>query len=368
MTAPAPIPSRIKSAALLACAILLAWALTALQSVLLPVLLALLLAYLLDPIVSWLERRMTRPQAIALIYATGVAAVVLAVILVLPWMAGQVKELARRLAELADRLPEAGVNTVAWVEGRLGMSLGLTRDAETLAAQTRQWLTEHRAELFRLSSSGLEGGWAGLKGFLGLLMNAALVPIYAYFFLLGLNRLPSMLRDLLPVSYRDQGMRVLSQVHQTMAAFFRGRLLICAGKGVVAAAGLALGGVPFGILVGLASGVMSLVPFLAFPAAGAAGCAFALLEGQGLSGALWVLGALGAAELFESVAGPWILGREMALHPAVVLFALIVGGKCLGIMGLLLAVPLASVVKIVWRELLFPWWREVADRAPGEAG
>ncbi len=52
----------------------------------------------------------------------------------------------------------------------------------------------------------------------------------------------------------------------------------------------------------------------------------------------------------------------MALHPAAVLFALIVGGKCLGVMGLLLAVPMASVLKIVWKELLFPWWREVADR------
>ena len=160
-------------------------------------------------------------------------------------------------------------------------------------------------------------------------------------------------------------MRVLTQIHQTMAAFFRIRLLLCLGKGVVAAVGMALGGVPFGILVGLGSGAMSLVPFLAFPAAAALGCSLALLDGQGASGVLWVLGALGAAELFEALATPLVLGREMSLHPAVVLFALLVGGRCLGILGLLLAVPLASGVKILWRELLFPWWREVADRPEG---
>ena len=355
---------RVKVAALLASAALVVWALIALQSVLLPVLLALLLAYLLDPLVALLERfGLRRTRAIALIYLLGLAAFVLFLLFVIPWFAGQASALAARLGDLVDRLPELGVRAVAWVEARLGVDLGLRQEAQLLSEQAKTWLLTHRADLFRLSSGALRTGWTGLQGLGILLMNAVLVPIYAYFFLLGLNRLPGLLRDLLPGSYRARGMSVLTQIHQTMAAFFRGRLLICVGKGLVAALGLGVGGVPFGVVVGLASGAMSLVPFLAFPAGAVLGCSFALLEGQGLGGVLWVLGALGAAELFESIATPWILGREMALHPAVVLFSLIVGGKCLGVMGLLLAVPMASVLKIVWRELLFPWWREVADRS-----
>ncbi len=354
---------RVKVAALLASAALVVWALITLQDVLLPVLLALLLAYLLDPLVALLERLgLPRTRAIALIYLLGLVGVVLVILFVIPWFAGQASALAGRLGDLLNRLPALGVRTVAWVEGRLGIDLALRQEVQRFSEQTKVWLLSHRADLFLLSSGTLRTGWTGFQGLLVLLMNGILVPIYAYFFLLGLNRLPGLLRDLLPGSYRERGMSVLTQIHQTMAAFFRGRLLICVGKGLVAALGMAIGGVPFGVVVGLASGVMSLVPFLAFPVGAVLGCSFALLEGQGMGGVLWVLGALGAAELFESVANPWILGREMALHPAVVLFSLIVGGKCLGVMGLLLAVPMASMLKIVWKELLFPWWREVADR------
>lgn len=345
----------LKLAALFASAALAVWAVAALEDVLLPVVLAILLAYLLDPFVEWLTRRgLTRPRAIAAIYLAGIALAVAALLFGLPWMAGQAARLARHVTEL----PELGVRALAWIEDRLGLQLGLEHEARDLSEQAKAWLLAHRDQLPRVLGST----WTGLKGVGQVLLTAVLVPVYGYFFLLGLHRLPALVRDLLPAAYREKGMSFLTQVHQTMGAFFRGRLLICAGKGVVAATGMALGGVPLGICVGLASGVLSLVPFLSFPAAGAVGCAFALLEGQGLSGVLWVLGALAAAELFESAASPFILGREMALHPAVVLFSLFVGGKCMGFLGLLLAVPLAAVVKIVWREFLFPWWREAAER------
>ena len=361
------IPRRMKIAALLASAALLGWALVALQSVLLPVLLGLLLAYLLDPLVAALTRcRLSRQQAIAVVYLTGLAFLALVLLFAVPWLVGQASVLAERVHELAMRLPEFGTQAMAWLEGRLKMDLGLRREAQEISEQAKAWLLAHGKELFHFSSGLFGTAWTGVKGVAEVALAAVLVPVYGYFFLLGLDRIPALLRDLLPVSYRERGMAVLSQIHQTMSAFFRGRLMVCAGKGVVAAAGMAAGGVPLGVCVGLASGVMSLVPFLAFPGAALLGCAFSLLEGQGFAGILWVLGSLGAAELFESIAGPWILGRQMALHPAVVLFSLFVGGKLLGVMGLLLAVPLASVLKIVWKELLFPWWREVADRAGGE--
>ena len=255
------------------------------------------------------------------------------------------------------------MEVVDGVEVLAGVGVGLAHSAEDLSLQARTWLLEHRQQALHLSSGILGPALTGLRGLGVFLLDLVLVPVYAYFFLHGLDRLPGILRDLLPVSYRERGMSILTQIHETMASFFRGRLLLCAGKGVVAAVGLWIGGVPFGICLGLASGAMSLVPFLSFPGAGILGCALALLEGQGASGVFWVLGSLGAAEAFETVAGPWILGRQMSLHPAVVLFSLLVGGKLLGAMGLLLAVPLASMVKILWKELLFPWWRELADAA-----
>ena len=356
------IPRRAKLAALLAAAALLAWALVALQAVLFPVLLALLLAYLLDPLVGLLERAgMPRSRAITAIYLSGLVLAALTGLFGVPWLAGQTAALLARLEELVHRLPEFSAPIGAWAERRLGVR-GLSASTETLSGQARAWLLAHKGEAFHLTSGALGTALSGLKGLGVLLLDLVLVPVYAYFFLRGLDRLPGVLRDLLPVSYRERGMSILTQVHETMASFFRGRLLLCAGKGVVAALVLWIGDVPFGICLGLAAGVMSLVPFLSFPAAGFLGCALALLQGQGVNGLLWVLGGLGAAEAFETVAAPWVLGRSMSLHPAVVLFSLLVGGELLGAMGLLLAVPLASTVKILWKEILFPWWRELAEK------
>ncbi len=359
-------PRGIKVLLLLASAVGLGWLLVTLKGVLFPVLLALLLAYLLDPLVVGLMRlRLSRPRAIAVLYGAGLAVVVVFLVVGVPWAARQGKALDGRLSELARSLPAWGEKAVTWTEQRTGLKLGLEPEAKTLAEKTRDWILKHPVDVRSLSGGALDITGSGLKWMLAFATTIALVPIYAYFFLLGLDRLPGVLRDLLPVSYREKGMSVLTQIHQTMASFFRGRLLICGLKGVVAAVGMTLGGVPLGALVGLGSGAMSLVPFLAFPAGSILGCSFALLDGQGLHGVLWVLGSLSAAELLEAVANPWLLGRQMALHPAVVLFSLFVGGKLLGAMGLLLSVPMASAVKILWQELLFPWWRELADRTEG---
>ena len=356
-------PYRLKILLLLAAAVGLVWLLVTLQGVLFPVLLALLLAYLLDPAVAGLMRfGLSRPRAIAVLYGAGLAAAAVFLLVGVPWGARQAGALSGRLSELAESLPAWGEKAVSWTERHTGLKLGLEPEAKSLAERTRDMILKHRAEVLPFTGGALDVTTSGLKWLFAVAMNVVLVPVYAYFFLLGLPRLPDLMRDLLPVSYREKGMSVLTQIHQTMAAFFRGRLLICGLKGVVAAIGMTLGGIPLGALVGLGSGVMSLVPFLAFPGGAVLGCSFALLDGQGLSGVLWVLGSLSAAELVEAVANPWLLGRQMALHPAVVLFSLFVGGKLLGAMGLLLAVPMASTAKIVWRELLFPWWREVADR------
>ncbi len=353
----------LKILLLLASAAGLLWLLVELQGVLLPVLLALLLAYLLDPVVTSLMRlRISRPRAIAALYLVGLAILVVFLLVGIPWGARQAGALSGRLSELAESLPAWGEKAVSWMERNTGLRLGLQTEAKTLAESTRDWLLMHRADVLHTSGGALDVTKSGLKWLLAFAMNVILVPVYAYFFLLALPGLPGVLRDLLPGSYREKGMSVLTQIHQTMAAFFRGRLMICGLKGLVAAVGMAIGGIPLGVLVGLASGGMSLVPFLAFPAAGTLGCSFALLDGQGLTGVLWVLGSLAAAELVETAVGPWLLGRQMALHPAVVLFSLFVGGQLLGAMGLLLAVPLAAGVKILWLELLFPWWRELSDR------
>lgn len=215
------------------------------------------------------------------------------------------------------------------------------------------------------------GGVLSVLGFLVLL------PVYTYFLLFELERIHDFVRAHVPKKERERVTRIGRSVGQVIANFFRGRLLISVLKGLVIALGLTLLGVPYGFLLGMLAGALSLVPFVG-PTIG-----FLLTElvelqqMDGAGGASWVSLALiaGVFALAEFLEGyvfiPKILGDSLGLHPVVILVSVFVGGAALGLFGFLIAIPLAATLIILFRELVMPAIEDFAeedshvDEAPG---
>ena len=203
----------------------------------------------------------------------------------------------------------------------------------------------------------------------GLLSLIVLTPIYAWYLLFELERIHSVVRRYVPAPEKERVARIAQSIGTVLTAFFRGRLTVCALKGVLLSLGLLVVGAPYAVFLGMTSGFASLAPFVGSLAGYAFSFLVALLEPGADLGLtfLFVSAVFGLAEVVEGyVLMPRILGDSLGLHPLFVFVAIFIGGATLGMFGFLLALPLAASGLILFRELVLPALEQFA--AGSEAG
>jgi predicted PurR-regulated permease PerM len=368
-------PAR-RNLVLLALALLLAWFAWSVRTVLNPLGVGYLAAYILMPLVVRLERRgLSRRAAVNWIFVTGFGVAAL----VLVGLAWQLRTLVLDIGA-SVRESNQGVMLHAELQRRADeftatlRDLGLTvddwqvPDLEALRAEVSRFL-EERGGLTRTGMAVAGRGFVLAGRFLGGLVSVLglflLVPLYAYYFLFVIGDLHGSVRRYFPRRERERLTRVFERIGEVISSFFRGRLAVAFAKGLLLALGLSLTDMPYGFLLGMLSGALSIIPF-----AGAfTGFLLALLVGvleHGVIGSGWRAGLVfGLGEVVEGyVLVPRILGDRLGLHPLVVFFALLAGGASLGMLGLLIALPLTATLVILFQEFVRPALRQFADE-PG---
>ncbi|HEX3132268.1 MAG TPA: AI-2E family transporter [Planctomycetota bacterium] len=234
-----------------------------------------------------------------------------------------------------------------------------------------QWLGPVVQNLEREVNTQLEtlpgrlGGWAtsSLTSFdavLSLGLDILLVPIYAFFLLIAMPSVRTGVHRYLPLWHREQLLRIIREIEKVVAAFFRGRLivcLICASLTYIGflAVGFSGTGVPYAALFSLSIGLATAVPLAGLIFLVPALIMTGLDGGTGVTVALVGIVYVVVQVLETVVLTPTIMGREVELHPVTLIIALLLCGKLLGILGLILAVPIAATCRILAREFFWPW-------------
>jgi len=340
---PAPEASRASSRGIYA-AVALFFALAAVSylayqasQVVLTLLVTLLLAVVASAPVDWLARRgLGRGKATALVVGTFGLALWLGWVLVAP----AVEQQARQFADALPALLEDAEAVVARSGEILGVEAGADLELENLPGAARE-----------LVSEDLLAATAGFGRSVVALLSYAFVAFVATIFLV-VRPFPVVdgFVALFPASRRGRVREVLAAVYRTVQRWLLGQLVAMGFIGVSTAAVLWLLGVPFALLLGLFSGLVSFVPFVGAFVSAVPPILLALLSDPVL--ALWVALAYTAIQQVESqVIQPLVMSRAVALHPAVLLFGLLLMGSLFGIVGLLLAVPLVATVQVLVREL-----------------
>lgn len=409
----ARLPPLWRNLILVGIAALVLWFAWTVRAALNPLLIGLLFAYMLHPMVLSLERRgRSRKVAVNVIFCS--AALLLGAIGLAVFWQGRLlwRDLAREGGVL-EQLEERGEQGLVWAETRL-QELGLAeaprapdaappqapppgdgpapgdaeveppdqegatpdQEVEPPASPLREMFADTLAWI-RSPGAPADAGRAGLAAAGGLLAFVRvvfgsllsflgwvlLVPIYTWFLLFELERIGSFVRGYVPRAERPLFSRIGRQITEMLGNFFRGRVLVLLVKGLVLVVVMWVAGVPYAILLGMLSGVLSIVPF-AGPAIGY-GIAFllCLLEFTPLSAAIRIAIVFSIGELIEGyVLIPKVMGDSMGLHPVVVLAAFMIAGSALGMFGLLLALPLTATVIILGRELVLPALRDMAEQ------
>ena len=131
--------------------------------------------------------------------------------------------------------------------------------------------------------------------------------------------------------------------------------------GVLYSFGLWLAGLDLALLIGMAAGLVSFVPYLGFIVGLVSASIAILVQTQELMPLMWVLAVFGVGQVLESsILTPLLVGDRIGLHPVAVIFAVLAGGQLFGFMGVMLALPVAAVVAVLLRHARQHWLKSNA--------
>jgi predicted PurR-regulated permease PerM len=370
-------------------------ALSLLSPVLWPLAVAGVFAYLLDPVVDFIERhRVPRARAILCVFA-------LAAVIVLALFGSVVPQVVRETRQLAETIPRyaAGVQHQAqhWIDNPPKLlqkflpprpdSLSTTNapapgEPATLSTNTPappapaatapagrsagidpemlQSATAWLAKALPKVGAWLFGQVSKVASWFGVLAGLALIPVYAFYFLLEKEGIQQKWTDYLPVAkseFKDELVFVLKSINDYLIAFFRGQVIVALCDGILYTIGFFIVGLPYAFLLGVLATVLTMIPFLGAITTCVAALIIAFAQFGDWVHPVLVLVVFGIVQALEGlVISPKIMGDRVGLHPLAIIIAVMVGTTLLGgLLGGILAIPLTAALRVVmfryvWRK------------------
>ncbi|MDP2696918.1 AI-2E family transporter [Thalassospira sp.] len=312
------------------------------SGILLPFVAGMAIAYFLDPVADRLEKYgMGRTCATMIITIVFFLLVFLVLLLVVPLIGNQLAGFLERLPGYLDTLRS---NTVPYLQSLMDRIApetldGITQSVKGQAANALKWTGE-------VLGNVLSGGLAVLN-FLSLVF---ITPVVAFYLLRDWDKIVARIDGLLPRRLAGDIRQCAREIDDTLAGFVRGQSTVCLLLGLFYGIGLTLVGLEFGFVIGLLTGILSFVPFVGMIAGFAVGMVVGLAQfGFGVDIALVAL-VFGVGQVIEgNFLTPKLVGDKVQLHAVWVMFALLAGGAVFGLLGVMIAVPVAAVIGVLVR-------------------
>ena len=307
-----------------------------------PVLLALSGAYIFNPMVTALEKRgLNRTWGTTLIFLGGTLLMVGAVLYLVPVF-------REEAAKLPDFFRRGSTQVVPQLEALLGRSLpDLVRQRTAELGQQASDLIQRAGPTAASLLASFAGNTARL---VATLLGLSVVPVLAFFFLQDYPRLMGRLKDLLPRRAVGLVARRFAEVDEVLSAFVRGQLTVGAVLSLIYAAGLSAGRIDMAIVIGVIAGFGNMVPYLGTAVGILLSLVGLALSWQGPWQLAVVAGTFVIGQMLEGlVITPRIVGEKVGLAPVAVIIAILAFGELFGFVGILLAVPVAAILKVVLR-------------------
>ncbi|MDE2314982.1 MAG: AI-2E family transporter [Xanthomonadaceae bacterium] len=333
-----------------------------LSPMLMPFVVAAMLAYLGDPLADRLERlHMSRTLAVSIVFLVLMLALGGALLLLIPLISRQIENLIQNVPRYVDW---AEHTAWPWLQVKLHLD-PRTFESDQLIATIKEHIG---------SVGGIAGQVLGKVSRSGLgvvlwLTNLVLIPVVAFYLLRDWDRLVAAIDCLLPRSIQPTIAHLARESDVVLGAFVRGQLLVMLALGVYYGGTLSLvAGLSVGALIGMVAGLLSFVPYLGFITGFAAAIIAALVQYGDWKHPLIVCAVFIVGQLLEGyVLVPKLVGEKIGLHPVAVIFAVLAGGELFGFLGVLLALPAASVAMVLLRYLMERYRHSELYTEEGEA-
>lgn len=311
-----------------------------LSPILAPFFLGALLAYLADPLVNLLQRiHVPRTLGVIIVFIIITLIIVLILFLFLPLIEKQIVILINKVPAIINWVQDV---FVPWLNKHFDVQAKLSLE------NVKEKLAQNSDKVKNLASIVTHTVTQSTFAIFAFFTNLLLVPVVTFYLLRDWPKVKNGIKNLLPVSKREQIVSLANECDEVVGAFFKGQLMVMLGLAIIYSTGLWLIGLPVALFVGLLSGLVAIVPYLGFIVGIVTATVAMYLETHQITSValVWLVYMIGQA-CESMVLTPLLVGDKIGLHPVAVIFAVLAGGVLFGFIGVLMALPVSAVILIL---------------------
>lgn len=308
-----------------------------------PFIFAIILAYILNPLVTYIEKKgIKRLWAVFITYlAIGLIMLVLSVTLF--------PRLVLEIKGLLNDLPRIGNNSYNYIHRiyeRYDRGIQNLPDEFDGIKKAFQPDILDVGKVEGIIIQGISTVTDFLLSIFSRIINIILIPILAFYFLKDAKKFKNMLISTVPKFCRQEVISAANGINEVLSGFIRGQLIVAVLMGILTTISLLILKVEFAVVVGMVAGLTNIIPYFGPIIGTILAIIFASLGG--VRKVLWVIFIFLIIHQIESgIISPRIISQNVGIHPVVIILSLIIAGKFFGIFGLLIAVPMVGIVKVI---------------------
>ncbi|MBB6454372.1 putative PurR-regulated permease PerM [Salirhabdus euzebyi] len=301
-------------------------------TILTPLLISAFIAYLLFPLVEGLNHHfLPRWAAILSLYIIIFGGIAFGIYKAYPVFVRQLKELIENIPHLMDTYQ-------AWTYNLYVQTSHFPEEIHDKMDQAFLSLEESLLEL-------LTSVVYSLTRISDIFVIAAVIPILVFYLLKDFPKIKAALISVVPTK-KGRVQKFLKDIDQSLGGYLRGQLLVCLFVAIISSILLWLIHMKYPLLLGTFMGLTNIIPYFG-PILGAVPAviiAFTISANK----VLYVIIVVLVVQLIEgNLLSPFIVGKTLHVHPVLIIFALLIGAEAFGIIGMILAVPVLTIIKVI---------------------
>lgn len=330
------------------------------------VIIAIIFAYIINPIVNYLERKGVKRQfGVIIVYISAILIFGILIVSVIPKTINEVSNLLTSLPGMVDtlirefnnflsnvfakfniELPENFINIYKETNPKVNGNVETPQIVSNILDSIKGTINELIVKVQGSLMGSLSNVISKLYGFLTSAFRLVLIIIFSFYFSVDKERFMLRVKKAIPNKHREDISYLTRNIDIALQQFIRGRMLMAIFVGLLTMIYLLVLRVDFAIIIGLITCVADIIPFIGPFLGCAPAVLFAFMDSP--MKALWVLILFVIVQWVENnILAPKLIGDSTGLNPLVILISIIIGGGIFGVWGMVISVPLTSIIFIL---------------------
>lgn len=309
------------------------------ESVFLPILLAGVCFYLFNPVIDFLEKKgIKRVISILLLYLVLIGIIAGIISAVIPPLKEQVQSFVHNIPKLTQETEDMAqkiTQTEAFEKVKSSIQSEISKMTKKSSGEASKYISHFSHGLVSVVGTITE-----------IVLAIAMLPILLFYLLKDGKKLPPYIIKFLPDRSQSEARQILRDMNHGLSSYIRGQILVALFVGILLFIGYLIIGLDYAMLLAAIAMVTNVVPYLGPIIAISPAIILAIVHSPAMLLKLAIVWCI--VQLLESkLVSPQVMGKSLHVHPVTVIFVIIVGGNLFGIVGIILAVPGYTILKVI---------------------